>query len=150
MAIKTFRGMLDMGTQEKIHLSTADGLTGYRINKLQIISKTPGVAAGTGIELICQIFVTDQTGSISSEVDFSDTDLLAVAYLKDGVAASDSGHEIIIFDKEVFNQDVYINMTDASGNTIQGNYYLELEQIKLSVNESTFATLKNIRSTQQG
>tara|TARA_Y100000593_G_C4145108_1_gene254239 strand:- start:86 stop:535 length:450 start_codon:yes stop_codon:yes gene_type:complete len=149
MAIKTFRGKLDMGTQKRLRLSTADGLTGYRISKLQIISKTPGVAAGTGIELICQIFATDQSGSISAEVNFSDPDLLGVAYLKDGVAASDSGYEIIIFDKEVFNQDVYINMTDASGNTIQGNYYLELEQIKLNINESTFATLKNLRQFAQ-
>ena len=33
--IKTFKGQLAMGVQEKIHLSTNDGLTAYRINKFK-------------------------------------------------------------------------------------------------------------------
>ena len=35
----------------------------------------------------------------------------------------------------------------AGGGTTNGNYYLELEQIKLNDNESTMATLQSIRST---
>ena len=33
----TFKGQLPIGVEEKIHLSTNDGLTGYRIKKFQII-----------------------------------------------------------------------------------------------------------------
>jgi hypothetical protein len=144
--MKTFRGQLDIGTQKKINLSTADGLMGYKIVKFQIISKTPGAA---NAELIGQIFTTDQTASISAEVDFNNPALLGVTYVYDqsgGVAKQTNTH---IFDKEVFNQDVFINITDATGGVVPANYYLELEQIKLNINESTFATLKNLRDHQQ-
>ena len=40
MPIKTFKGQLPMGIQEKINLSTNDGLTAYRINKFQIINNS--------------------------------------------------------------------------------------------------------------
>tara|TARA_Y100000593_G_C4059456_1_gene213669 strand:+ start:38 stop:493 length:456 start_codon:yes stop_codon:yes gene_type:complete len=142
----SFRGKLDMGLQNRIKLATLNGKTGYRITKFQTMSTTPGTAAGTGIELICQIFKTDQTGAITSTVDFTEGNLLAVTYLKDGVAASDAGKETIIFDQEVFNQDIYISMTDASGNTIPGNYYIELETVKLTDVQSTQLTLKNLRN----
>ena len=41
-----------------------------------------------------------------------------------------------------FNQDIYITCK-SSGNM---NYYMELEQIKLDLNENTVATLKDIRN----
>ena len=75
--IKTYKGMLAVGEQEKIHLSTNDGLTGYRINMIDTISRSPGDG---DVEHILQVFTTDQTGSISALVDFSNSDLLAVAY----------------------------------------------------------------------
>jgi hypothetical protein len=142
MKIKTFKGQIPTGLQEKIHLSTNDGLTGYRIRKFQIISKTPG---SNNIELLGQVFLTDQTGSVGTNVDFDNPDLIAVAF-----HVTQYGPQTdIIFDQETFNQDVFITMTDASGNTVPGNYYLELEQFKISLNESTFSTLKNIRSKTQ-
>ncbi len=45
MPIKTYKGQLPMGEQEKIHLSTNNGMMGYKIKKFQVISKTPGVDA---------------------------------------------------------------------------------------------------------
>ena len=145
MTIKTFRGQLAMGLQQKINLSTNDGLTGYRIKKFQIISKTPGAAT---TELVGQIFTKDQTGSISAEVDFNNAALLGVTYVYDHSGAVAKQMNTHIFDQEVFNQDVFINITDATGGTVPANYYLELEQIKLNINESTFATLKNLRDNQ--
>jgi hypothetical protein len=141
--IKTYKGMLPIGEQEKIHLSTNDGLTGYRITKFQIMSNTPGT---NNIELIGQIFITDQTGKITTAVDFSNADLLAVVFYD---RASNRSTNTIIFDKETFNQDIFINITDESGNTIPANYYIELEQFKLDLNTSTYHTLKNIRSRTQ-
>jgi hypothetical protein len=141
--IKTYKGMLPIGEQEKIHLSTNDGLTGYRITKFQIMSNTPGT---NNVELIGQIFITDQTGKITTAVDFSNADLLAVVFYD---RASNRSTNTIIFDKETFNQDIFINITDESGNTIPANYYIELEQFKLDLNTSTYHTLKNIRSRTQ-
>ena len=46
----------------------------------------------------------------------------------------------------VFNQDIYIAHKDYnSGEEI--NYHLELEQIRLDLNEATVATLKDMRAT---
>ena len=143
--IITFKGKLDMGLQEKLHLSTRDGLTGYKINKFQIISATPGVS---NVEMIAQIFLTDQTGSIGPVVDFNNSDLLAVAtYFGD--QSTKVLNDYIIFDKQTFNQDIFVNITDAGSNTVQCNYYIELEQFKIDLNSSTFHTLKNIRSRTQ-
>ena len=146
MPIKTFRGKLPIGEQEKLHLSTNDGLTGYRINKFQIISSTPGLA---NHELIAQIFLTDQTGSITSDVDFSNADLIAVSYYVDNTSTSSNNSTLIIFDNETFNQDIFISITDAAGTTVECNYYIELEQMKLDLNASTYITVKNIRSRTQ-
>tara|TARA_Y100000592_G_C5288340_1_gene229621 strand:- start:10 stop:456 length:447 start_codon:yes stop_codon:yes gene_type:complete len=144
--IKTFKGQLPIGEQKKLHLATADGLTAYKINKFEIISSTPGI---NNAEYIGQIFLTDQTGSISTNVDFNNTDLLAVNYLIENASTAVPTSSIIIFDKETFNQDIFVNITDASGGTVPCNYYIELEQFKININESTFATLKNLRSNQQ-
>tara|TARA_Y100001963_G_C6487842_1_gene312003 strand:- start:36 stop:479 length:444 start_codon:yes stop_codon:yes gene_type:complete len=143
--IKTFRGLLPVGEQKKIHLSTNDGLTAYRIKKFQIIGNEPGSDA----EYVGQIFLTDQTGSISNNVDFNNTDLLAVAYIKEGAGVNQGVHSIIIFDFETFNQDIFVNITDAAGVTKPCNYYIELEQFKIDINTSTYHTLKNLRSNQQ-
>ena len=146
MPIKTFKGQLPIGEQEKIHLSTNDGLTGYRINNFKIISSTPGAG---NVELIGQIFLTDQTGSITATVDFNNSDLLGVVYHTDASQAQDATDTTVIFDKETFNQDIFINITDAAGGTVPCNFYIELEQVKLNLNESTYTTLKNIRSRTQ-
>ena len=54
--------------------------------------------------------------------------------------------EIIIFDNEVVNQDIFINITDAAGATTPFNYYIELETMSLSDIETTMLTLKSIRT----
>ncbi len=144
--IKTYKGQLPIGQQEKIRLSTSDGLTGYRIRNFSIISKTPG--QGTK-ENIAKIYLTDQTGNINNEVDFSDTDLLAVAYFPDVDDNEKNGMTVIIFDKETFNQDIFVYVVDAAGSTVPVNYYIELDQFKLDLNSSTYHTLKNIRSRTQ-
>ena len=47
----------------------------------------------------------------------------------------------------IFNQDIYVTHKDvAVGQTV--NYYIELEQIKLDLNENTVATLKDIRNIE--
>ena len=39
MVVKTYRGLLADGVQEKIPLSTKDGSVGYRIVKFEIVVK---------------------------------------------------------------------------------------------------------------
>ena len=144
--IITFRGQLLIGVQEKLHLSTNDGLTGYRINKFEVMPS----AFNVGIKLVGKVYLTDQTGNISAGVDFSESDILAAAYYEDASGSSGSGNpNKVIFDKETFNQDIFVYITDAGGATSPANFYLELEQFKININEATVTTLKNLRSNQQ-
>jgi len=144
--IKTFRGLIANGGQDTINLHTNDGKTGYRIVKFEVMMKNPGIAAQ---ESIVQVWKVIQT-SVPTElavVDFSNGDLLGAAL---GFYGSISGNtlpilETVIFDNEIFNQDIFITHTDNHG-AAECNYYLELEQISLDLNESTVATLQSIRN----
>jgi hypothetical protein len=141
----TFKGQLPIDVEEKIHLSTNDGLTGYRINKFQIMSSNPGNGSH---ELVGKIRLTADP-NVGPTVNLSDPDVLAACYHTDlgnaNVATSDS----IILDQETFNQNIFVQIGDATGGTSPANFYIELEKFKLDLNTSTFHTLKNIRSRTQ-
>ena len=141
----TFKGQLPVGEQEKIHLSTNDGLTGYRINKFQMIPAAPGTA---NYEFVGKIYLTDQTGNITTTIDFNDTDLIGAIY-QSGKSSENVQEIVVILDKETFNQNIFIYITDASGATNPCNYYIELEKFKIDIDTSTYHTLKNIRSKKQ-
>lgn len=142
MTIKSFRGLIADGTQDSIILHTNDGSTGYRIKKFQVIQNTPGT--GQSVEACMKIYKVQQT-TIDNVVDFSDQTLLGVAYYQDNNGTAENSTLDVIFDGEIFNQDIFITHVDSDG-AVPMNYYLELEQIKLDLNESTVATLKDIRN----
>jgi len=140
--IKTFRGLIVDEGQDTIPLHTSDGSTGYRIVKFDIIPETPG---NLEAEHIVKIFKIPQAGS-SSVIDFNDQTLLAAGYINnDDDGYSNAFVPTIIFDNEIFNQDIYVThkIRNGSGSI---NYYIELEQVKLSDNENAVATLKDIRN----
>jgi len=143
--IKTFRGLIADGAQDTIVLHTNDGSMGYRIVKLQLFGRTPGAA---GYESIVKIYKVSQT-TVDGTVDFSDNTLLAVSYLEGDGAPHYTDKLTTIFDREIFNQDIYVTHHEQNG-SLQCNYYLELEQIKLDLGENTVATLKNIRNLEPG
>jgi len=143
--IKTFRGQIANGAQDTIVLHTNDGGTGYRIVKLETIDKDPGTNT---MENVLKIYKVSQT-SVSGTIDFSDNTLLAAAYFENNTSGTYGSWKVIIFDSEIFNQDIYITSSDSSGNANAMNYYLELEQVKLDLNQNTVATLKDIRNLEQ-
>ena len=142
MPIKTFKGLLADLTQDTIVLHTNDGGTGYRIVKFQIMSSAPGVDLQ---ESVVKIYKVEQS-SIDALVDFSDNTLLATAYLETHGEPWYTDSDQVIFDQEIFNQDIYVTHKDVAVGTAV-NYYIELEQVKLDLNERTVATLKNIRNS---
>lgn len=144
MTTKSFRGKLASGAQETIHLHTNDGSTGYRIKKFQLMLPSPGTSAA---ESVMKIYKISQT-TIDSNVDFSDNTMVGAAFLAHDNAPQYAFVETIIFDNEVFNQDIYITHNNSHSGAIACNYYIELEQIKLDLNENTVATLKDIRNIQ--
>ena len=142
MPIKTFRGLIADGAQDTITLHTNNGSTGYRIKNFDIITTRPGY---DDYESIIKIYSVPQT-AVDSVIDFSSQDLLGVAF-QAGHASSHAypTTQVIIFDNMVFNQDIYVTHTELRS-TIACNYMIELEQVKLDLNENTVATLKDIRN----
>ena len=138
MVVKTFRGVILHGGQNRIRLQTIKGKVGYRIVKFQVIQLEPGQV---NVELTMKIYRHQQT-TINNTVNFSDSDLLAVNYYQ-----SEKPRVEIIFDNEIFNQDIYLTLDDISGEDDAGNYYLELEVIPLDDSGAEYTTLKDMRST---
>jgi hypothetical protein len=142
--IKTFRGLMADDTQDTILLHTNDGSTGYRIAKFEGIANAPGTKDS---EHLLKIYKVPQT-TVDGAVDLSDNTLIAVLYYTNRADTLLNGLNVIIADNEVFNQDIYITHIDMSTTTNEsGNYYIELEQIKLDINSNTVATLKDMRNT---
>ena len=143
MVVKTFRGQLADGGQDRIRLRTNDGKTGYKIVKFK--GFTGADTFSTSVESVMAIWKTEQT-TVTGTLSFSDSSLLAMFSYNDGSAAG--GGEApskVIFDNEIFNQDIFITNKCDGSNTQPMNYYIELEVIPLASDEATVATLKNIR-----
>ena len=141
--IKSFRGQIVDGGQDTIVLHTNDGSTGYRIVKFQTMSADP--YAGDAAEHITKIYKVPQT-TVDGAVNFSENTLLAAAIVNNHTNGySDPSVPVIIFDQEIFNQDIYVTHADTQG-AVACNYYIELELIKLNLDENTVATLKDIRN----
>jgi len=139
--IKTFRGLIADNGQDTIVLHTNDGSTGYRLVKFELMGATPGTV---NIESVVKIYKTLQT-SITATIDFSDQTLLGSGTYQGNTAANNYPTTLFtIFDREIFNQDIYVTHQDLQNNPI--NYYIELEQVKLDLSESTVATLKDIKN----
>jgi len=143
--IKTFRGLLadsSPGNQERIRLQTIKGKTGYRIVKFQVMSEEP--YGGGSSEHLVQIWKVEQT-TIDGNVNFTDSDLLAAAITNNSTSGYNYGTlSTIIFDNEIFNQDIFITGHDNQASQAC-NYYLELEVIPLDDAGAEYTTLKDMR-----
>jgi hypothetical protein len=153
MPIKSFRGMIQEDQVETVHLHTNDGSTGYKIKSLMVMPVDTGGSVNTANEATLQVYTTNteairQAALTHASVDFSNQTLIGVAYfLRDqGVVAITS--ETIIFDTLTFNQDIYLVYKDSQTNAVGLNWHIELEQVKLDLNENTVATLKDIRNIE--
>jgi hypothetical protein len=139
--IKSFRGQLAHEGQDTIRLSTNQGLIGYKVVKLEIIGQKP---ASVTQESVVQMYTVDPNATPDGEINFQDPLLLAVGYYENNHSNEIYGGTQIIFDTVKFNQDIFITHFEA-GTTAPINYYIELEQVKLSKDEATVATLKDMR-----
>jgi len=139
--IKTFRGLLADGGQDRIRLQTIKGKVGYRIVKFSIMPELPGAAY---YESVVQIWKKEQAAAVN-DIDFGDSDLLAAAFFSgDSAAHNFYGPVLVIFDMEIFNQDIYITNQELQSG--KANYYLELEVIPLDEAGAEYTTLKDMRS----
>ena len=140
---KSFRGLLADGGQDRIRLQTKKGKVGYRIVNFELISYKPVNVSHASVAMIWK---TQQT-SVPTDtpiIDFTDSSLLAAGMLTDNARLSYAASKIIVFDQEIFNQDIYITHTDQEG-TASLNYYLELEAIALDDKSAEYTTIKDLR-----
>jgi len=141
--IKTFRGLLADGGQDQIRLQTIKGKVGYRIFKFQLIGKTPSSVTHTST---VKIYKTQQT-TVDATIDFTDSDLLGVGLWTNSSAPANAPEDMtVIFDSEIFNQDIFITHDEANSNK-PCNYYLELEVIPLDDAGAEYTTLKDMRQS---
>jgi len=138
--IKTFRGLLAEDGQDRIRLQTIKGKVGYKIIKFQLMPIQPGI---TSAEHVAKIY-TEQQSSVDETVNFTDSQLLAAAYYQ-SESSSYSDWTTIIFDNQIFNQDIYITHADSRENNVPVNYYIELEVIPLDDAGAEYTTLKDLR-----
>jgi len=141
--IKSFRGILADGGQTRIRLGTIRGEIGYRINKLEGF---PSLPTTTDFESVLQVWSVkqDPVATEAPLVDFSNSRLLGALFYTGMGSTYSANSDIVVFDNVTFNQDIFITHTEGVSN-FSFNYYLELEQVKLNLGESTVATLMDMR-----
>ena len=134
---------LGNSAQATIPLQTINGLTGYSITKFEIMPNQPGAVGSEGV---VKIYKTPQS-TIDALIDFDDNRLLAAAFYTQSANVSYTSNALItIFESEKFNQDIYVVYDEIGGTDQFMNYYIELEQMDLNLDEATVATLKDIRN----
>ena len=145
--IKTFKGKMKNDTNKRIKLSTKEGLVGYKIVKFQTISTVP---LSTESKSLAKIYATvGGTAEDTSLLDFDSPTLLAVSlFTSSGSVQSYPEDMTVIIDNKTINQDIYITMRNTGSGNNDINFYLELEVIKLDLNEATVATLRDMRGRE--
>jgi hypothetical protein len=143
---KSYKALMTDDTQQRIRLATNNGLTGYKITKFEIFPFDDST-----VEATFKIYSKDQSTSAggvgnTNTTDFGDPTLLAAAYFTmDGSSQIYPENLVVVVDNKIVNQDIYITMR-CHNSAADLNYYIELEQMKLSKDEATVATLKDMRA----
>jgi hypothetical protein len=130
-------------TKSKFNKMVSSGMKTVRASKLELF---PAKFGYLDQESTVTIFKT-QGNTISSEVDFSNQDLIAASCLSSDNAETSPLNLSSVFDGEVFNQDIEICHNDGHADANPVNYYLELEKVSLDLHQASAATLKNIRNS---
>jgi FlaG/FlaF family flagellin (archaellin) len=141
MVVKSYRGLLQDGDQERIRLGTNNGKTGYQIIKFQVMGNDPGLVTQESVVMVWK----EEQSSVSGVVDFSNSDLLATGLVLLHDSSAYQFTTDVIFDNQVVNQDIFITHKDVDTGQ-PCNYYLELEVIHLSEMAAEYTILKDLRA----
>jgi len=123
----SFRGLLADAAQERIRIQGPVGSIAWRITKFQIIEKSP---LDTSARWCVKIFRESQS-SIDTQIDFRNDELLAVGVWSGQASAHNYPEDMnVIFDNALFSRNIHISAKAEAGSSC--NYYIELEEVKLS------------------
>ena len=126
---------------DTIRLSTNKGLIGYTIKKFEAIGQDPSAVSGEAVLKLYSVKPTTETDTIN----FEDPTLLGCLFYEGHSANYYLNSTTVIFDNTTVNQDIFV--TCISTDEVM-NYYIELEQVKLAIDEAAVATLKDMRGTE--
>lgn len=124
--VHSFRGLLATDGQTKVRIEGAVGAIAWRIVKFQTIGQNPGA---NSYETVTQIWREEQT-SITASVDLSNDECLGVSYFQAVANLSVSPAQVIIQDNALFVRNIFVTSKCGQSGTI--NYYIELEEVKVS------------------
>jgi len=135
--VHSFRGLLINGGQDEINIEGSVGAIAWRITKLNLMPRDPGFASQ---ESVVQVWREQQTtvptAAGSAAVNFSDDKLLAAGWMPQGNIGPEGtpgrGAIDVIFDNTLFVRNIWVTNTDNEGNANPCNYYIELEEVKVS------------------
>jgi len=126
----SFRGLLADGAQDKIRIQGATGEIAWRITKFQVMSNSPVSGDHVGITKIWR--EEQATAAITATtIDFDNDELLGCALWTQGNLLTEPQSATIIFDNALFVRNIWVTAVDIDA-SIGINYYIELEEVKVS------------------
>jgi len=135
MTIKTFRGKLEDGGQDQIYLHGGATGDGFKIAKFLVFPA--GATSAFSYESFVSVFKNDDGTAVPGDgtPNFEDQRLVACAYYTQSSSGATNPEDInVVFDNEVFNQDIFIQHSNSESSAAI-NYYIELEQVMMPKGE---------------
>ena len=75
--------------------------------------------------------------------------MLVAAYFENSNGVDPvSKDAVVVIDNKIINQDIFVQHKSLKSGKTLCNFYMELEQVKLNLNEATVATLKDMRGRE--
>jgi len=139
--VHSYRGLIGDGKQQKIQIQGAVGAIAWRITKFQIFPQTTDTARDS----IVSIWRESQSG-VSAGADFSNDELLAAALWYNSTYETD---DAVVFDNQLFVRNIWITHFESIGSAAI-NYYIELEEVKVSAAGMAQLAVAAARRTTEG
>jgi len=142
----SFRGLLEDEGQNEISIQGSVGGIAWRITKFELMASSPVTAASESVMMIWR----EQQSSISSDVNFANDELLGSAVYSNQTDTTYYPDDLsVVFDNALFVRNIWITHKNESGAN-SCNYYIELEQVKVSATGMAQLAVAAARRTTLG
>jgi len=134
--IHSFRGSLTQSDQQRIRIQGSVGAIAWRITKFQLMGyNMSGVDPESTVKIFREEQGADSSGDPYKFIDFDEEELLAAAYFSGASTNANPIDMVVIFDNALFVRNIYLthyNATAVGALDVKLNYYIELEEVKVS------------------
>jgi len=128
--VHSFKGLLADGQHRKIGIQGSVGSIAWRITKFQTMTNAPKTSDHVGITKLWREEPTSASITATT-IDFDEDKLLACSLWREGNLLTEMQTTTVIFDNALFVRNLWVSTVDADG-SVGMNYYIELEEVKLS------------------